>query len=254
MPQVHMLNFSFIKAITLDLDDTLWPTDPVIDKAEAALKDWFRVNAPATFALWKKEGIAKAARHKVQSLHPDKLHDLSFLRRETIRAVMQEAGDFHEMADAAFAVFYTARQQVELFDDVHMALKNLAGKYPLHTLTNGNADIVQIGISHFFQSTISARSVGVAKPDMRIFQIATEKLNLAFHEILHVGDDPELDVDAARNVGMQAVWINRKKVPWPRTSPEPVQVHDLNELVQLLQQKKKNASRQAFAIAMPKSI
>jgi FMN hydrolase / 5-amino-6-(5-phospho-D-ribitylamino)uracil phosphatase len=41
-----MLDLSKIKAITLDLDDTLWPIWPVIERAEAALSDWLTSRAP----------------------------------------------------------------------------------------------------------------------------------------------------------------------------------------------------------------
>ncbi|MFG5407658.1 hypothetical protein ABXN37_05510 [Piscinibacter sakaiensis] len=36
------------RAITLDLDDTLWPVRPVIRRAEAALRAWLARHAPAT--------------------------------------------------------------------------------------------------------------------------------------------------------------------------------------------------------------
>ena len=37
-----MLDRLKVKAITLDLDDTLWPIWPTIARAEAALQDWLR--------------------------------------------------------------------------------------------------------------------------------------------------------------------------------------------------------------------
>jgi putative hydrolase of the HAD superfamily len=41
-----MLNLSKIQAITLDLDDTLWPVWPTIARAEVVLHDWLEVHAP----------------------------------------------------------------------------------------------------------------------------------------------------------------------------------------------------------------
>ncbi|HSH89356.1 MAG TPA: HAD family hydrolase, partial [Ramlibacter sp.] len=35
-----MLDITRIKAISLDLDDTLWPIWPTIEKAEKSLHDW----------------------------------------------------------------------------------------------------------------------------------------------------------------------------------------------------------------------
>ena len=41
-----MLNLQTIKAISLDLDDTLWPVWPTIRRAEQVLQDWLRPQAP----------------------------------------------------------------------------------------------------------------------------------------------------------------------------------------------------------------
>ena len=46
-----MLDLSRIRAITLDLDDTLWPVWPTIHRAEQVLSDWLMQHAPATAAL-----------------------------------------------------------------------------------------------------------------------------------------------------------------------------------------------------------
>ena len=35
-----MLDLKIVKAITLDLDDTLWPVWPAIERAEKALENW----------------------------------------------------------------------------------------------------------------------------------------------------------------------------------------------------------------------
>ena len=47
-----MLDLGKIKAITLDLDDTLWPIWPTIERAEKALHDWLSEHAPMTCALF----------------------------------------------------------------------------------------------------------------------------------------------------------------------------------------------------------
>ena len=39
-----------IEAVVLDLDDTLWPIAPVINRAEKALARWIVDNAPAVAA------------------------------------------------------------------------------------------------------------------------------------------------------------------------------------------------------------
>ena len=41
-----------VRAITLDLDDTIWPIAPVIVRAENALGAWLREHAPRTAELF----------------------------------------------------------------------------------------------------------------------------------------------------------------------------------------------------------
>ena len=60
------LDISRIRAITLDLDDTLWPIWPTIARAEAVLLDWLAEHAPATRALHASTAALRALRDRVQ--------------------------------------------------------------------------------------------------------------------------------------------------------------------------------------------
>src|SRR5690606_32884372 len=114
--------------------------------------------------------------------------------------------------------------------------KVLKSRYRLFTASNGNADLEQIGIRHFFERTVAAREVGAAKPDPRVFEKVVEGTDLAMSEVIYVGDDPELDVIGARAAGMQPVWIDRAGTPWPEhLEPPPLTVRSLKELVERLE-------------------
>lgn len=65
--------------------------------------------------------------------------------------------------------------------------------------------------------SFSARDVGVGKPDARIFHAAAQRLDISPEDILHVGDDPALDVVGANLAGMQTVWVNRSQEVWSAT-------------------------------------
>ena len=56
-----MLDVARIRAITLDLDDTLWPIEPTIRRAESTLQAWLSQHAPATAALAAQVATKKAA-------------------------------------------------------------------------------------------------------------------------------------------------------------------------------------------------
>jgi putative hydrolase of the HAD superfamily len=105
----------------------------------------------------------------------------------------------------------------------------------LFTASNGNADLSKIGLADYFERSIAARQVGALKPEPRIFQKVVEETDLAMHEVIYVGDDPELDVEGARRAGMQSVWIDRVGMPWPTHVPAPlVTVDSIAELADLL--------------------
>jgi putative hydrolase of the HAD superfamily len=225
-----MLNFSKIQAITLDLDDTLWPVWPTIARAEVVLQDWLTLHAPQTALLSRDAEQKKRIRAEVNQRHADKAHDLSFLRHESIRQSLIRAGDSPLLADEAFDVFFAARQNVTLYDGVLEALERLATHYPLVGLSNGNADVFRTAAGPYFKYALSARQFGVAKPDVRIFHAAAAQLNVPVEAVLHLGDDPHTDVMGAMNAGMQAVWVNTQAHGWPHQVAQPLTVRHLAEL------------------------
>lgn len=225
-----MLNLSKIQAITLDLDDTLWPVWPTIARAELVLQDWLAQHAPQTALLCSDAEVKKRIRASVNQRHADRAHDLSFLRRESIRESLLQAGDAPHLADAAFEVFFAERQNVTLYEGVQQALARLSARYPLVGLSNGNADVFRTAAGPYFRASLSAREFGVAKPDVRIFHAAAAQLELPVEAVLHVGDDAHTDAMGALKAGMQTVWVNTQGHDWPHESAQPFTVSHLTEL------------------------
>jgi len=49
--------------------------------------------------------------------------------------------------------------------------------------------------------------------------------------VVHVGDDPEADIQGARGAGLRAVWLNRQGTPWPASTAAPeLHIRSLGEL------------------------
>jgi putative hydrolase of the HAD superfamily len=229
-----MLDLAKIKAVTIDLDDTLWPIWPTIERAEKVLHDWLSDHAPMTAALFANPAALREIRNEMTTARPELKHDLSALRRESIRLALYRAGEDPLLAGAAFEVFFAERQRVTLFDDALPALEFLAARYPLVALSNGNADLARIGLAHFFRASISAREFGVGKPDPRIFHAAAGAVDTLPDAILHIGDDATLDGLGALNAGMQAAWLNRSDALWPHEQEPQVTLTHLGELRDLL--------------------
>jgi putative hydrolase of the HAD superfamily len=164
-------------------------------------------------------------------LRPDLANDLSALRREAIRVLLQRAGEDPSLAEPAFEVFFEARQKVIFFEDAMPALDFLKSKYPMVALSNGNADIHKVGLGNYFVAAFNPINLGVSKPDPKMFHAGAQALGVEPEEILHIGDDPHLDVMAAQHAGLQSVWINREEKQWAHdTHPAPFTVMGLKEL------------------------
>ena len=223
-----------IRAITLDLDDTLWPVWPTIVRAEQVLHDWLVQHAPRTAQRYPVAAM-RTLRDTIAAQRPDIAHDFTTQRRLTLQHALTDSGEDVALAEPAFEVFITQRNIVDLFPGTAQALARLAQRYPVAALTNGNADLSRIGIDQHFVFQLGAREHGVAKPHASIFHVACQRLGLRPDEVLHVGDDPELDVLGARRAGLRCAWINRDAAAWHPEHDDPDYiVRDLHELAQRL--------------------
>lgn len=223
-----------IRAICFDLDNTLWDVWPVIRRAEQAMYDFLVARYPQAVAQMTIESM-REARVRVALEHPQMAHDFSFLRKQALRQQAQTCGYTESMAEEAFDVFLNARNDIELYADTRPALTLLRQRYRLFSASNGNADLAKVGLAHFFERSVAAREVGALKPDPVVYLKVIEGTDLAPHEVMFVGDDPEHDVDGARRAGMLPVWINRDDAVWPQTLELPLHsIKSLQELTHLL--------------------
>jgi FMN hydrolase / 5-amino-6-(5-phospho-D-ribitylamino)uracil phosphatase len=229
------LDITKIKAISLDLDDTLWPIWPAIERAERVLHNWLVENTPMAAALFSSPLALREIRNYMAVSRPDLKNDLSSVRRESIRLALYRAGENPLLAESAFDVFFAERQRVTLFEDAKPTLEFLSARFPLVSVSNGNADLERVGLASFFQASISAREFGVGKPDPRIFHAAAGALDLTPNDVLHVGDDATLDALGALNAGMQAAWVNRAANQWPHEMQPQVTLANLTELCALFE-------------------
>ncbi len=209
-----------VHAITLDLDDTIWPIGPVIVRAENALGEWLRANAPRTAERWPLAAM-RALRDEVAAEHPHLAHDFTQQRLITLERMLRAAGDDIALVAPAFDAFFAARCDVTHYDDSLDALERMAARAPLAALSNGNADLQRIGLMRVFRFQLGAHEHGAAKPAASIFHAACRQLGCEPAQVLHVGDDVEMDVVGAAHAGLRTCWINREGRHWPRADLRP---------------------------------
>jgi FMN hydrolase / 5-amino-6-(5-phospho-D-ribitylamino)uracil phosphatase len=217
--------------LSFDLDDTLWPVEPVMMAAERAMLNWLRERHPALMQVHNRESM-RAMRVRIAEQFPQRSHDMTFLRHRALGDMFAAAGQPRSHADDAFEVFFAERNRVDLYDDVESSLQRLKRRYRLFALSNGNADLERCGIAHLFEGHITAIAAGFPKPDARIFARLLEVTGVAASRVLHIGDDPHADVVGAMQAGMQAVWLNRDAREWPTQYAPPARtISTLAEII-----------------------
>jgi HAD superfamily hydrolase (TIGR01509 family) len=227
-----------LRLITFDLDNTLWPVEEVIRRAEKQCGLWIADEHPEAAAVLTTEGT-RAFLKELVSENPRYLDNLTALRIDAMTRGFQAAGypkrEAQQAARAAFDVFHEARNEVVFFPGALEILEKLAGSYELGALSNGNADLERIGIGDLFSFHHSAESVGRRKPAPDMFEAALRSAGAAPERALHVGDHPREDVAAARDHGWHAVWANLIDLDWPDDLAEhPHRIHNLHELNDLV--------------------
>jgi putative hydrolase of the HAD superfamily len=218
-----------IKLLTLDLDDTLWPCLTTIRRAEDVLYAWLSTRAPR-LAHAHDQASLRMHRRAIVLDNASLAHDVTAVRLVSLRALLCEFGYDPDLAREAMALFLEHRNQVEPYPDVLPVLRALSRCYRLVSVTNGNSDVALTPLRGLFHHSLTAAQVGARKPDPALFHGALAWGGLQPREALHLGDDPYLDVQAARDVGMSAVWINRNGRVWPGELEPPIaEVTDLRE-------------------------
>lgn len=227
--RAYNMRVSFpVRAITLDLDDTLWPFAPVGARIERVLDEWMRKHSPVTAARFPLLEM-RVLRERVWRENPQLWHNIAELRRLTLEIALRDSGGDIALAGAAYEAFYDERNRVEFYPDALEALARIAARVPVVALSNGNADLARIGIARHFAFQLHPREHGAAKPEASLFLAACERAGHAPGEVLHVGDHVEADVAGAARAGLRSCWIRRDDHPdglWPYEDVQPDLVFD----------------------------
>jgi putative hydrolase of the HAD superfamily len=122
---------------------------------------------------------------------------------------------------------------ITVYPDAAEALERLSGVYPMIVSSNTIREFLDLqvdAVGHYFTHVYSAPSdFGTVKKDAGFYRLIIGSLGVRPSEMVHVGDHPEFDYRAARNLGVRAYHLDRSKETAGRDT-----VHDLVELVGLL--------------------
>ena len=227
-----------IKLLTFDLDDTLWPCMATIKRTEQRLHQWFSNFHPQITDQYSIKHL-REKRLQIAKVHQHIAHDLTALRKKSFLELSIEMGysasETEQFIDNAFEFYISERNKVDLYDDVIPTLSALKPYYQLAAVSNGNADIIQVGLGHFFKFSWSAAQAGRQKPHPIVFESLLKRENLTADEVIHIGDDPVTDIQGAQQLGIKAIWLNRNHLSWPDNIKAPfIEINQLKQLPELI--------------------
>ncbi len=103
----------------------------------------------------------------------------------------------------------------ELYPEVPRVLDELRPRFELGVISNFDGRLrfilQHLGISKYFAHVFISSELGADKPDPDIFRRALKLIDLKPSEVLHAGDDPERDWEAASTAGLSIFRLDRHK-------------------------------------------
>ena len=181
-----------IELVTFDLDDCLWDSAEVMQRAEdsrqAALAEHYpRIADRWSWRAFRTEVMAGLAETRLEIAHSP-----SELQKEGLRwCATQEGYDDQEaVADLGFGAFAAARLRPVMFPGALELLRDLrAAGYTVGTLSNGNADVTSIAeLRDCVDFSLTAEGVGAAKPDSAMFHAAMAAAGVSIVDTLPISD------------------------------------------------------------------
>lgn len=211
-----------LKAITFDLDDTLWDNHGVMARTEEghyrwlleALDAWRATRQEPSLGVNQEKGGQDYLQRRQQLARevPARRGDFTWLRLRALEAQLEAEGLPRSAAlmwaAAAMNEFHRLRVQVTPHPEAAGLLAALAERYQLAAITNGNIHLNRQPLAAYFPVAIAAGELLAPKPDPLPFLTALSRLKVAPECAMHVGDSWREDIVPAQQLGMHAVWVS----------------------------------------------
>ena len=139
---------------------------------------------------------------------------------------------------------YKKNQQKLQMSNITISILELAkeNNAKLGIITNGPSEhqwskVKALGVERWIdkENIIVSGDYSINKPDVRIFEIMQEKLQLPNDFLYYIGDSIENDIVGANNAGWKSIWINRYK----QKSSKEVDIYKIaennNELFEIIE-------------------
>ena len=205
-----------IPVVLSDLDDTLFDHTRATRDALAAVRAFM----PGLDA-WSSEELHARHAEILEVLHLEVVAGriaLDDARIERFRQLLV-AGGIERASDHAPAVARRYREEYQLASgpvagavELLTKLKHVGAAIVIVTnniVTEQRLKLARCGLADFVDELVTSEEVGVAKPDVRIFQAALDRARVAPAAAVMFGDAWATDIEGALAAGIRPVWLNR---------------------------------------------
>lgn len=197
------------KAILFDLDDTLLDRDQAVDQMfSVILEKCYEDIQPHT----KDEMLNRFKECDKRSYGDNnKINVLDSLFDEFSPQYRLPRHDIQDFWNHHFPRCFSINQHtLTIINTIKQHAK-------VGIITNGStqrqkAKILNTHLNRCFETIIISEEVGMSKPDIRIFELALQKLNVHPEDVLFVGDDLEKDISGCQHAHMKGIWFNPNRV------------------------------------------
>ena len=223
------------KHIFFDLDRTLWDFDASSKEAFSKIYEKFELKNRGVNSVEIFKHHYTQHNEFLWSMYREGKLEKEVLRGLRFQKTLEEFGIKDKDLADKIGDYYVdiSPLLIHLFPNAIEILEYLHPKYELHIITNGFSEVQftklkSSGMGQYFREIITSEEAGVKKPDPLIFNYAFNRTKARVGESLMIGDDVEVDIAGARQVGMDQVLFD----PAGKTSPDGA-THYIKNLMEL---------------------
>ncbi len=210
------MNFNNVKAIFLDLDNTLYEYEACNEYGKKHLFQFLATKL--NVELDAIEANFEKARTQMQS----DLKNLSSCRsrvlyiQKTIELLLGFT-DFHLTLESHELFWEKYFEKMFLFPNLIEFLELAKNKgLQLVIVTDLLADIqmkkiIHLKLDKYIDFLVTSEEAGIEKPHAKMFQLALEKAQLKVDEVIMIGDSQEKDIQGACSLGINTFKVDLKQ-------------------------------------------
>jgi putative hydrolase of the HAD superfamily len=205
-------DFSEVKGILFDFDNTMYRYQPCHEKGLQALYQEFSTVMPLPFEdflmLYKEAQNALKLRTEHQAASHSRLLYVQYMLEKMLKRTDTDKSLFlEEVYWDAFMGEMQLREGVRQFIDECRKHGIILCIITDLTASIQFRKIRRLGLSGLFDFVVTSEEAGVEKPDPLIFSYALEKMGLHPKDVVMIGDDSKKDIDGARNHNIRAFQV-----------------------------------------------